>query len=313
MMVRRSVMVAMFVAAATAGSVVLATSAWAWCTPYLDRSTTVQVLPNRALADTVVTVEGRNWAPGRVEVRWATATGKELGSAVVGDSLSFSVPVTIPDEEPGARAVYVVHGPSQRSATFQILAPNATTVSAPAPESSSEVSTVGAAGAPAPATATTGDSGTDGAQAVIATPQVASTGSTDQGGRAGTARTGAQAATVSSQAARGGAISSALHATAGQVSGTTSPVAPGVDAAPGEAPSPAVDGRVAAQDLWSGFAAGSRSPVPSLINLSPSTGSPGGPAAGLVVAMSGLVALFAGFAFAELTRRRRATVAAGGS
>lgn len=81
---------------------------------------------------------------------------------------------------------------------------------------------------------------------------------------------------------------------------TSSPAPSGVAAATVSAPSP----RSAAGDLWNGFTTGPASQAGSLRNLGGASGSSSAPMTALALLGGGGAALFAGFAAAELRRRR---------
>lgn len=302
MRLRRSVLV---VGAALVGSVLLATSAWAWCSPYIDHSSFVEVQPNRAVSSTEVSVRVGNWAAGPIEVHWATASGPLLGrSYVPWDYAQLSIPVVIPESAaPGSYALVVVHGASQMSTAFVVTPPAASTASdsSPDPAATSDISTTGPTLAAAPAPVE--KSSSSGAQAGSATPATQASVAPAAG------PAGAGVATVVIPDGPAIAVAPGVAAAAKVVAPRTAArPATGTPARADAADEPGVREVVAPSplsvdaDLWSGYRG--TAPGPSLTAL-PDAGGRDLPAPllGAVVLVLGIGTVFGGFAVAEVRRR----------
>ncbi len=283
------------------GSVVLASSAWAWCTPYVGNSSYVSVSPNRAPAGTEVSVRVGNWAAGPVEVRWASATGTVLNTGVVvrdGDELV--IPATIPaGATDGSSSLVVVHGASQMAASLVVSSGAGSTNVTVDEESSTDVSSAG----PAKATSVALPSG----------EKVATEPSTTAGPVAGRQ----PAAVASSTFSLPQAPASPGTVTAAQAGRTAAgPLAVARRTAPPLAapvtgsvvPVPVVGGpsvRSLASDAWSG--ATDTASSPGLLDVrSSATGAGATSGAGVAVGVFtvGLVSLAGGFALAGARRRK---------
>lgn len=132
-----------------------AATAWA-CVP---QPTIVAVQPRAsAPAGGQVTVLGDNFDGAPVEIRWNGLQGTLLGT---GNGPSFSIPITVPDDEPG---LYVLTALSRQPgggvggtarASFQIQAGDGAVATAE-PEATAEADAVGAAGGVASTAVVTG-------------------------------------------------------------------------------------------------------------------------------------------------------------
>lgn len=318
MRLKRSVLAAGF----TVGAIVLmAGSAWAWCTPtgsFVGRLSWVTADPTSAPAGTRVVVNGGNWAKGRVDVHLGSAAGRVVGTGwVSADWAPFSVEATIPEgTTPGKTALVVVvsaaNGASQIPTGFLVTAssPPSGTIVGPgdpgATETSSNVQAprppVAATDQPAPTPSSAAAASAEGANApgaVAASPAAAGASSPAPGPVASAVPSARRAATAP-------AVNGGPSAAVGRGSPTTA-------AAPGEqASGPVPSVRSANGDLWRGFANGGGPVAPTgLIEASQTDrqGAPGQVMATILL-VSGVVALLGGFALAEL--RRRPLLAASG-
>lgn len=91
----------LLVASASGAAVVLAAMSFAWACgpqPYISLD------PASGTAGTVVSVAGRNFQDGTLEIRWSSANGHLLATTT---GPEFSTQVTIPDAAPGS---YVIMG-----------------------------------------------------------------------------------------------------------------------------------------------------------------------------------------------------------
>lgn len=280
-----------------------------------------------------VTLYGSEWektggTTGPVELRWNSATAKPFASA---EGPSFSVEMTVPDVRPDVYTIYFtqasVNGGVAR-ASFEVLP-----ASRPAADPADN-------GEPARDTKTSGSgSGAESTQGSGGQRSATTSGGTSQpseetnagqpparttGGSGGVQSFPTPKAAAPSDTAETGTTSvapvagvrpGAVATPSGQVVFGGSVAAPARSASPAPASAPAVadeqaapaSARVASGDLWSGFAPGTRtSLMPSLLD-SPASSTPGpaGPLAlTAALAGAGLVALFGGFALAELRRKR---------
>lgn len=290
--VGRSRMVAM--AAVLAGSVVGVSGLAFACTPGGE----VYINPPSGLAGSQPTLSGNNWGAheARLEIRWNSMSGPVLAEVTpVGGS--FSVAVTIPQATPG---VYYIVTKSPTRATparlaFEVTAPRTTSGATETPERQTS------ANANAGETAASSGSG----QTAASTSGADANGGSSApapgrfGPMAGSARPAPGA-----DAARASAAAPAATAAGKTKTPAASPAAPA--AAPSDPALPAdprPSERTATGDLASGLEAG-----PSLLpglNDRPTTTAPGSPLAlGAGLLAAGLGTLFAGFAAAELRRRR---------
>jgi len=305
MLVRRSVIVLAFAAVA---SVLLASSAWAWCSPYYDTTTSLTVSPNAAAAGTEVQVYGQHWAPGYVEVRWDSASGPLLGASwVTLPIVDFRLKATIPAGADSSRShnLVAIHreAPPQPGAVppadeslprgafapFQVLASSGSPVTTPPPAGSLTGTANGGqasngAGAPAPLTGSTGITG----QGTNPSPSA-------QGAPVPAAAGNATTPSRPSDPARAPSGLAAL------VSAAPAPSAAPVAQDEAAAASPAS----ALGELWQGFETGRNPSTASGLNNLPATRDPLQQATSLLVLLPlGVLTLGAGFGAAELRRRR---------
>lgn len=291
MNVKRAVLVSAF---ATIGVVLMATSAWAWCSPYIDTSSAMSISPSAAAEGTVVRVTGAHWAPGPVEAHWGSPSGRLLGRTTVDMSLSFSLDVRIPAGSP-ERSIIVFHTgsvESQRSHPFVVLGQDG----APIGETGGD----------------TGSATTSGRVGGRAVPPVeaAGTGAAPAGAiPAGDGLPAAPAEAAASPKAVGaaGRLQATPAAPAGIAGRLVNPVpVPAAAATPtvvgpaAEVPA-AASSRAALSDLWSGFSGGQGSSSAGMVDLSETSDSGVNP---VIVLPLGMVALLAGFGLAEIGRRR---------
>lgn len=294
---------------AVLASVALATSAWAWCSPYVSTSSFVSVSPSRAPAGTEVAVRVGHWAEGPVEVRWASATGEVLNTGVMDRSEEITIPVTIPmSAADGQASLVVVHGASQMAAPVVVSSGAGNASVTVEGESSTEVSSAGPAKAtpvPAPSgeTVTTEPSATAGpaaarlpaavAPSTFGLPQAPASSGTATPAQAGRPVTGPLA--VARRTAPPLAAPTAGSIVPVPVAGSVAPVA--------VAGGPSV--RSLAGDAWSG--ATDTASSPGLLDVrSSATGVGATSGAGVAVGVFtiGLVSLAGGFALAEARRRK---------
>lgn len=295
----------------TAAALVLVASvAWACVAatviPFVEPLT-----PRVAAPGTEVTATGGNWTPhGSIELRWATADGQLLAGTTVDEQGRFSATFRVPQVGPASYWIGVVQGAVMKSVLIEVPAPVATggatnpggggTGADPSPTGPPVLSNrtsggVGTTPAPAPAPAQPSQP---------AQPAVPDLGGAPGGG---TGATGVPATDLD-----GPAPNPAPASVGEPASPAVVPAPP--EAAPAEERSPSPS-RVVSGDLWSGFAPGDGGAfrAPSLTDSAPA-GSPLTPAEiGIGLFASGVVALFAGFAVAELARRRVPVVASPGS
>ena len=281
---RRSVAGVVSVLAVVVGGVGLA---WA-CTP----SAYVFLSKTGGSPGTTITVRGKEFAPGPVEIQW---TGAQGAQRTVANGPTFSVPVVVPDAEPGvyyveATAVDDVGGiEGQATRAFKVNLPAgerapARTKARPEPRPD---------GAPAPG----GGAETPSRQAPERAAPVVPTRAAAPVAPLAT-RVPAPAATEA--AARESAASAPAASTARESGRAAGPIPPSGSSA--RAPSQ----ETASADLWSGLASGPNSSLlPSETNLAASaSGSGSRLALGMAFLGAGLVALLGGFAGAARRRRR---------
>lgn len=287
-----------------------------------------------------LTVTGRDFGHGPVQVRWNSKSGQLLGE---GQGPSFAVAITIPQAPTGVHYIVAFEpvGTSSASLAFEVIAPARTKNTSTNTNDTSGTTSSSASGAEDQVDADTGsspsntstNSGSSPTQSSNSTPSQssgtssgtissgqssessdtasagASTGeaSTSQPS-SGTARSTSAAVTAPASDAGSALQPRAASAnpavvtnTAGQAvfgGSSATPVAPGEPDAPSAA---TVSG-----DTWSGFGAGAK---PSLLDNASTTPAPaGGSGSGLSLGVgllgAGVVALFAGFAAAESSRKR---------
>lgn len=288
------------IAFAGAGAVVLggATSAWAWCSPFIPAAdgvpgSALTVSPADTRAGETVTVSGSNWDMQHnpsVAIHWETATGSLLGRADIKDG-SFSVAVTIPADSPGTHSIVAVFTPDYVAPlSFTIQAPEATATAAG--QSGSSVAAASGGTATTPRTS----SAAQPAPAVGASaPGVdVVTGSFPVRPDVTPRSTGAAAAP---------SIGHVLLSSSGTAPTGIRATAVGTPAAAAAAGSQGGN-RLVSGDLWSGLAQGV--PAPNTVGLQSSSTAANSNGAGVMVALlgAGVVALGAGFGVAELRRRR---------
>ncbi|HUP71177.1 MAG TPA: hypothetical protein VM142_15395 [Acidimicrobiales bacterium] len=289
------------------------------------------------LVGTTVGVDGTGFGAGPVEVRWNSRTGAKLGDATGPD---FSVDVTIPEAPVGVHYIMVSQtlGSATSSVAFEVTeAPqSASPASGTSPTAGRTSSAASGADEDSPAAAsagatTQGSSGTEKG----AHPTTAVQGSTEGGriegqptasastpptvARSDEARDTAVVVPVTAQttpstvAAGAPSPATARAASANPAALTTASgqvVFGGSEAEAPSAPEPGVvsaSAGTASGDTWSGFASETK---PSLLlddNLvadAAPNGKGSAPALGVGLLGSGMVAMFAGFAVAELRRKR---------
>ena len=304
------------VTAVVAATVVTASFAWA-CVAGTSTPFVANLDPSRATAGTQVAVTGGNWSSSSpVVVRWQSATGQVLANSAVDGQGNFSATVTVPQASPGSYLVVAVQAAVTKSAILEV--PQAVTAS-----NTNQIGSNLASNASTGAAVVTNR--TSGGTPVV-TPPVASTPTGPS--PAGSLPAGATSpAPVADRPAAGGVVAgtpaqqAAGPLTAGALAGTAAPG--GLDISTTEQPTAsnvgqpapsasdersAASSRLVSGDLWSGFAAGAGEfRGPSLSDMGSSTGPGSGAQLAVVLFASAIVALFGGFAFGEL-RRRRVTV-----
>lgn len=274
-----------FLAGLAAATLAAASVAWA-CTAYANISITPQTGP----PGSEMTVQGRAFAEpatsNPVEIRWGSATGPVLATA---PGPSFSVPVTVPDADPGVHTVVALQRDKQGTLLGRTSAQFEVTDPAPAAAAPGEPSPAPAAASPAPEEQPARQPARQQAQ-----PAPAGRGAPAPAATPAPAAPPAPVAVVAS-----------------------APVAPAAQAA---VPAPADEAAVPAEepalggpaaglvsgDLWSGFQAGA--PAASGAGLAaPTTTDRTGAQAGTSAALlSVVVAMGSAAGWLTLTRRRRA-------
>ncbi len=261
---------------ALAVMVVGAGLAWA-CTPaaYLFLSKT------GAAPGTTITISGKEFAPGPVEIEW---TGAPAAERTMATGPSFSVPVAVPDIEPG---VYYVQATALDDfGGIEGQATRAFKVSVPAP-------------APTPGR-------------TEARPEPAPNAVPAPRGRA-EARSQAPANAAPLAPSRAPAPAVIAPRTPAAAPATDAPSTPAAREPEREAvstPPPPSSARTSSQrsvvaDLWSGFAAGPESSLPpSTTTTATSAGASGSRMLGIALLGTGLVVMLGGFVVAGLRRRR---------
>lgn len=295
-------------AATVVAAVVLGAASFAWaCSP---QARVGGLNPTSGPAGTKATLTASEFYPGPVQIHWNSTTGKELATA---QGPSFSVTFAIPDDSPGVYTVVAVQrgaGGSilgKASTTFE-LTPSSTTHrggytfgpgtgDSTEPEgSATEGSTNGAS---QPGGDTSSRSGGTAAKGV----QSYGNGGAAFGPEPGAAESpsaapaGVGARQPATASAAGGSPSGAASAQGG---GAQAPVA----AAAADESDQAVSARAGLADIWSGFEAERSKTGASLTEAAPLAGGTTPVAAGAALLSLGLLALFAGFGVAELSRRR---------
>ncbi|HUP71173.1 MAG TPA: hypothetical protein VM142_15375 [Acidimicrobiales bacterium] len=281
----------------------------------------------------LVGVTGSDFGAGPVEVRWNSMTGFKLGDAT---GPSFSVSVRIPQAPVGVHYIVATQtlGSASSSVAFEVTeAPQSTAPTSGTTSQTGRTSTA-ASGADEESGATgstaTGSTGTGTGSTGSSSTGSTGTGSTDSGRiesspaavtnappvetKAGEAKESGAVAPVAAPTNSG--VTAAQPATARAASAnpaalTTASGQVVFGGSEAEAPSVAEPGVVSAAagtvsgDTWSGFASATK---PSLMLDSDTAAAPNSqgsvPALGVALLGSGLVAMFAGFAMAELRRKR---------
>lgn len=281
---------------------------------------------------TQVTVTGRDFDPGPVQVRWNSKSGQLLGE---GQGPTFSVPITIPQAPAGVHYIVAVQplGGATASLAFEVTAPARTTTNS----TTNNSGTTSASASGAEEETTTNSSST---QTTAANNSKATTSETDPNpagnstnqstantsparssdeqpnsqvaaspaaspasspGPAGAAPVAA-VSPATSQTRSASANPAVVTTPAGQAvfgGSSATPVVPPAEA--DKASAATVSG-----DTWSGFASGAKPSLLSgeFITSNPGSGSGSGLGIGVGLIGAGLVALFAGFAVAESSRKR---------
>lgn len=289
-------------AATVVAAVVLGAAGFAWaCTPQARVS---GMSPDSGTPGSKTTLSAENFTPGPVEIRWNSIDGRELGTAA---GPNFSVTVTIPNVAPDFYTIVAV----QRNGTSIVGKASARFEVTPASASESGGYRYGGSGQ-------TG-------QADQRSATEASTGGSLQPSGGDSVRSGGSAPVDARSYGNGGAAfgpdPSAPSAQSGVAAGQTGtgPAARSASgaAAPGQVPAGAADvpavaaevdqavsPRAGLADLWSGFEADRSRTGASLTEAAPVAGGTTPVAAGAALLSLGLLALFAGFGVAELSRRR---------
>lgn len=268
-------------------------------------------------AGSQITLTGRDFAPGRVEIRWNTLTGQMLGEAL---GPSFSVSVTIPNAAVGMHYILAVPSVGNRATMpFEVTAP-ARQGTGSSGATGSTGATTSAGEEDSTASNTSGNSsGVDNSTAGSST--TGSDGQTSTEGSASgstTATSSSEQAKVATREPNTAATSSPRAASVGtpapQRQSPAASANPAVVTTPagqavfGGSSAPSIEAPSTASvsgDTWSGFGASAK---PSLLadEVTASESAPTSSASTVGVALlgGGLVALFAGFAAAESARKR---------
>lgn len=277
------------------------------------------VSPNRGAEGTVARVSGRAFRPGPIDVRWNATDGPVLATT---EGPEFSVQVTIPSARPGVYSIVAVQvGTGKASAPFEVTASNTTVPSGSGGGGSEATVTESETSAPAEASepAQSGQaarstaparSGSSAAASIQAEPgstpaEPVSSGVATNPSSAGSGPTGTTETTKASASSTGRSAAGVANPqpSSSGVSAAPAQAAPvtGVDTEPAQAPSPAS----VTADLWGGFSAVGPGLYATPGAATVGTGGSGSSAElGVALLGAGLVALFAGFAGAELRRRR---------
>lgn len=293
---------ASFVGFSVAAVVIVASSvAWA-CSPAARIDCAGATASEGAVGDPVMINGCSFYNDQPVEVRWDSKTGPLLGKAT---GPEFSLRVNVPASATVGGHMFVVvfrysdaEGADVRRElkhAFTVTSAGVTTGQSRDPVTSGS----GSGGEPADATPT-------------AAPVSPPTGSTSAVVGESSSTTGAATAIPAAQAVPASAKPAAVRTPSGRVvfGGSTPSVAsPGpaaaqpVAAVSDDEVSPQVPARTAAGDLWSGFLSGSMTDRAIGLEAGTSTGSDSSAAVAVLLG-AGLLALFAGFAAAEMGRRR---------
>ncbi len=298
-------------------AVVLGIASTAWACFVAGTAPSLTTSRTQASPGARVTVTGGNWVAGAdpVALRWGSAGGAVLTQGFPNPDTrgAFSVLVTVPDESAGPHMIYAVQpGSETQAVVVDITSPASGTVAPTDPggeaqptRTSLSTSSSGAARVRAPEASPV--------EATVDAPAVAAPSGLPAPPATGTAAPSPAGARVPAPAFLAG------RTPARGASTVSSPLLPSAPATPGDDTQPAAAvpslRSAASDDLWSGLASGlDSSSAPSLLHLSGgAAGSSGTSEAliGLGLLVSGAVALSAGFAAAEL-RRRKAMVSAAG-
>lgn len=305
------------VAAMVAGATVLGFSSAAWAC-YIDYHAVgapgylSAPQPRQGTPGTQVSVGGENWQPNEaMQVAWS-ADGVAFSTPALAvtpsrTTGSFVVRLSVPNAEAGVWYVLAAQGESRAATPFRVLA-----VGAAEEETTNQPATVGgpasgsASGAPSSEAA---DSGT----ATNTRPAASGTGGIPSApGQPGAAVEPVEATAPASSASPSSPTplaGSDRQPTAATPSGLGSVGLAGAveRGAASETPVAAAAGALApsaaGESLWAGFGAGPAPLARGLADLpQPSSGS--GSLTGALAGVVALVAMFAGFAFAEVRRRR---------
>lgn len=322
---------------ATACAVALAGASVVWACASIQPKLTGN--PSSGPAGTTLTAVGHDFAPGPVQLRWDSPSGLLLGEPT---GPRFSIPITVPrNASVGVHHIVAVPTTGNRATLpFEVT-----------PQSSTNTSTNGSTGTNATTAAAAEDeeqATTPSAGQSTGTAERSTTGSGSTAPSGGS-NTGAPSPTGSSDPSAQPATSPAPAANRPQPSqgavataapaGTSAAPRPGNVAAgvperqaPAQAPGAAVttasgqavfggsaapaapatpSAATVSGDTWSGFAGAAKPSLLSRDLTDPASGN--GPALGVGAAVlsGGLVALFAGFAVAEVARKRSSAAAAG--
>lgn len=287
--------------------------------------------PDRGPAGSIVTVTaGETSAPGPVTIRWNGTDGPVLATT---NGPSFSVRVRIPaDAELGVGTVVAVQeGASVGRDAFEVTPGTYSDTNAEDPQltgspqrSSTGGSTLGAGRSSGPANTSdaTNDEGEEPVTAVGGSPGRSDPAATRQNGAEGRRGDGPGISAIAhAQPATTDGLATARAGDSGATTGsrtalTSVPQGAGADNVPAADPSGPLalvdaagtpSSRTSAADLWGGFAAGAIA-GPSLDGNSRSADASWSIGAAMAIAIAGLLAMLAGFAVAEVRRRRvRAT------
>lgn len=291
------------VAGSLALAAVLGMGSLAWACVYADGPYVTDPQPNKAPAGSEVTVGGGQWATdGQVNVGWSSdgrQVSQQLATAFTDAKGSFQARVRVPEAASGVHYLVVSQGRVSKATAFEVTSPARSTSPSSDPANSGGTDT--SAG-----TSPAGESRTG--------SQPSGTSNTGaSGGTQGSAPAGGFPGEPAPQADRAPAVNAApTRATSGPLAGRTATAPAGSTSSPGAVATADDDGMVVPQpsagsafnDAWPAFQGGSSFRDAVRIPTTEGQGSSSATAVGLLGLTLGLMALSAGFGFAEASRRR---------